>query len=102
MLGLKRDLWLLFVLNVAIGFSTQFVTPLFPLYLEGLPAGKSIVRHSFPPGLPCHPGGKGARSPVNSLHPDESAVLFLGCGPNAPDHRGESVGDIRVTCHAAH
>jgi MFS family permease len=40
MLGLKRDLWLLFALNLAIGFSSQFMTPLFPLYLEGLGASE--------------------------------------------------------------
>ena len=40
MLGLKRDLWLLFALNLAIGFSRQFMAPLFPLYLEGLGASE--------------------------------------------------------------
>jgi MFS family permease len=40
MLGLKRELWLLFALNLAIGFSGQFITPLFPLYLEGLGASE--------------------------------------------------------------
>ena len=40
MLGLKRDLWLLFALNLAIGFSGQFISPLFPLYLEGLGASE--------------------------------------------------------------
>ena len=40
MLGLKRDLWLLFALNLAIGFSGQFMAPLFPLYLEGLGASE--------------------------------------------------------------
>ena len=39
-MGLKRDLWLLFALNLAIGFSGQFITPLFPLYLEGLGASE--------------------------------------------------------------
>jgi len=39
-LGLKRDLWLLFALNLAIGFSGQFMAPLFPLYLEGLGASE--------------------------------------------------------------
>ncbi len=43
MLGLKRDLWLLFALNVAIGFSAQFITPLFPLYLEGLGASEMEI-----------------------------------------------------------
>ena len=43
MLGLKRDLWLLFALNVAIGFSGQFITPLFPLYLEGLGASEMEI-----------------------------------------------------------
>jgi DHA1 family multidrug resistance protein-like MFS transporter len=40
MLGLKRDLWLLFALNLAIGFSSQLITPLFPLYLEDLGASE--------------------------------------------------------------
>jgi MFS family permease len=40
MLGLKRDLWLLFALNLAIGFSGQFISPLFPLYLESLGASE--------------------------------------------------------------
>ncbi|MGD2142478.1 MAG: MFS transporter [Candidatus Bathyarchaeota archaeon] len=40
MLGLKRDLWLLFALNLAIGFSAQFISPLFPLYLESLGASE--------------------------------------------------------------
>ena len=40
MLGLRRELWLLFALNLAIGFSGQFVTPLFPLYLEELGASE--------------------------------------------------------------
>ena len=39
-MGLKRDLWLLFALNLAIGFSGQFMAPLFPLYLEGLGASE--------------------------------------------------------------
>ena len=43
MLGLKRDLWLLFALNIAIGFSAQFITPLFPLYLEGLGASEMEI-----------------------------------------------------------
>ena len=43
MLGLKRDLWLLFALNVAIGFSSQFITPLFPLYLDGLGASEMEI-----------------------------------------------------------
>ena len=43
MLGLKRDLWLLFALNLAIGFSGQFITPLFPLYLEGLGASEMEI-----------------------------------------------------------
>ncbi len=43
MLGLKRDLWLLFALNIAIGFSGQFITPLFPLYLEGLGASEMEI-----------------------------------------------------------
>jgi MFS family permease len=43
MLGLKRDLWLLFALNVAIGFSGQFITPLFPLYLDGLGASEMEI-----------------------------------------------------------
>ncbi|MBL7079407.1 MFS transporter [Candidatus Bathyarchaeota archaeon] len=43
MLGLKKDLWLLFALNIAIGFSAQFITPLFPLYLEGLGASEMEI-----------------------------------------------------------
>lgn len=38
MLGLNRNLWLLFALNIAIGFSNQLIGPLFPLYLENLGA----------------------------------------------------------------
>ncbi len=40
MLGLKRELWLLFALNLAVGFSSQFIQPLFPLYLESLNASE--------------------------------------------------------------
>jgi len=40
MLGLDRDLWLLFALNVAVGFSNQLIGPLFPLYLESLGASE--------------------------------------------------------------
>ena len=40
MLGLTRNLWLLFALNLAVGFSTQLITPLFPLYLESLGASE--------------------------------------------------------------
>ena len=43
MLGLKKELWLLFALNIAIGFSTQFISPLFPLYLEGLGASEMEI-----------------------------------------------------------
>ena len=43
MLGLKKELWLLFALNIAIGFSTQFITPLFPLYLEDLGASEMEI-----------------------------------------------------------
>ena len=40
MLGLNRELWLLFALNLAIGFANQFVQPLFPLFLSGLGASE--------------------------------------------------------------
>jgi MFS family permease len=40
MLGLNRNLWLLFALNMAIGFSNQLIGPLFPLYLENLGASE--------------------------------------------------------------
>ena len=40
MLGLDRDLWLLFILNMAVGFSNQLIRPLFPLYLESLHASE--------------------------------------------------------------
>jgi len=40
MLGLNRELWLLFALNLAIGFANQFVQPLFPLFLDGLGASE--------------------------------------------------------------
>lgn len=43
MFGMKRDLWLLFALNLAIGFSNQFVQPLFPLYLESLNASEMQI-----------------------------------------------------------
>lgn len=38
MLGLDRNLWFLFALNIAVGFSAQIVQPLFPLYLRNLSA----------------------------------------------------------------
>ncbi|MGD2201699.1 MAG: MFS transporter [Candidatus Bathyarchaeota archaeon] len=40
MLGLDRDLWFLFALNLAVGFSNQLINPLFPLYLESLGASE--------------------------------------------------------------
>jgi len=40
MLGLDRNLWLLFILNMAVGFSNQLIGPLFPLYLESLHASE--------------------------------------------------------------
>jgi MFS family permease len=40
MLGLTRNLWFLFALNMAVGFSAQLVTPLFPLYLNSLGASE--------------------------------------------------------------
>ena len=40
MLGLRRGLWLLFALNLAVAFSSQFIQPLFPLYLENLNASE--------------------------------------------------------------
>ncbi len=40
MLGLDRNLWLLFALNMAVGFSNQLIGPLFPLYLESLSASE--------------------------------------------------------------
>ena len=40
MLGLNRTLWLLFALNFAIGFTNQFIRPLFPLYLQSLSASE--------------------------------------------------------------
>ena len=40
MLGLDRELWFLFALNVAVGFSNQLIGPLFPLYLESLGASE--------------------------------------------------------------
>ncbi len=43
MLGIKKDLWLLFALNLAISFSAQFISPLFPLYLEGLGASEMEI-----------------------------------------------------------
>lgn len=43
MLGLKRDLWLLFSLNLAIGFCNQFIPPLFPLFLVDLRASEMQV-----------------------------------------------------------
>lgn len=36
--SLDRDLWYLFSLNMAVGFATQLIQPLFPLYLESLNA----------------------------------------------------------------
>jgi MFS family permease len=38
MFGLKRVLWHLFLVNLAIGFTSQFIVPLFPLYLISLEA----------------------------------------------------------------
>jgi len=38
MASLDRDLWYLFALNMAVGFSSQLIQPLFPLYLETLNA----------------------------------------------------------------
>ncbi len=38
MLDLDRNLWFLFALNLAVGFASQIVQPLFPLYLRSLNA----------------------------------------------------------------
>lgn len=38
MLDLDRNLWFLFALNIAVGFASQIVQPLFPLYLRSLNA----------------------------------------------------------------
>ncbi len=38
MFGLKKVLWHLFLVNLAIGFTSQFIVPLFPLYLVSLEA----------------------------------------------------------------
>ena len=43
MMGLDRNLWLLFALNLAVGFSNQLIGPLFPLYLEGLSASEMEI-----------------------------------------------------------
>jgi len=43
MLGLNRALWLLFALNFAIGFTNQFIRPLFPLYLQNLSASEMEI-----------------------------------------------------------
>jgi len=40
MFGLKRALQYLFLVNMAIGFTSQFIVPLFPLYLESLHASE--------------------------------------------------------------
>jgi len=40
MLGLNRNLSMLFILNLAVGLSSQLVQPLFPLYLESLGASE--------------------------------------------------------------
>ncbi len=40
MLGLDRNLWLLFALNMAVGFANQLIGPLFPLYLESMHASE--------------------------------------------------------------
>ncbi len=37
---LDRNLWYLFILNMAVGFSSQIIQPLFPLYLESLNASE--------------------------------------------------------------
>jgi MFS family permease len=43
MMGLDRNLWLLFALNLAVGFSNQLIGPLFPLYLESLSASEMEI-----------------------------------------------------------
>lgn len=43
MIGLDRNLWLLFALNLAVGFSNQLIGPLFPLYLENLSASEMKI-----------------------------------------------------------
>ena len=43
MFGLKKELWLLFALNLAVAFSSQFIQPLFPLYLERLNASEMEI-----------------------------------------------------------
>lgn len=43
MMDLDRNLWLLFVLNLAVGFSNQLIGPLFPLYLESLSASEMEI-----------------------------------------------------------